>query len=93
MTASEPALPEAFSWPTWDGTPPGAWVAWAACAGLEGFCDEYPHHRDDRSMLARICQHCPVRADCASYADSEPGVWGWWGGEWRNGRARRRDAA
>lgn len=61
-------------------TPKDAWVAQAACAGMNGdlwfLDDQAGSYREART----ICATCPVRTDCLTYALTHRINHGMWGG-------------
>lgn len=67
-------------------------VSWerAACASSDRN-DFFPDFRTARSagaadhiakVSAQYCDRCPIKSDCARYAESTPGVVGIWGGRY-----------
>lgn len=55
----------------------------AATPGLPCRLDPEPFYSDkarDRDAAVRLCQHCPLRTACASYAIEERDSFGVWGG-------------
>lgn len=55
------------------------WRSQAACTGMspEFF---YPERGQDGGQVRRLCQGCPVAAECLAYALNAGEVHGWWGG-------------
>lgn len=78
----------------WDLIEPPAWMADAACAGVdtETF---YPDFKDPDAIRAakRYCHACPVIERCLQYALAEPvdraGIWGGMTPQEREQMARR----
>ncbi len=73
---------------------PPAWTSQAVCASVdpEAF---FPEKGGDRGRAAiKVCQSCPVQAECLDYALDMGEDYGIWGGlTHRHLRARRRNAA
>lgn len=60
---------------------PGTWTEEASCRGLGGglldfFAEEYQTWK----MCKAVCERCPVRRECLSYALETRSVYGVWGG-------------
>jgi len=79
--------------------PNWGWQDQAACRGREvvlffGPDGERQPERDIRERKAKaVCNACPVRAECLTYAVSRPEKYGTWGGlneEERSSERRRR---
>jgi WhiB family redox-sensing transcriptional regulator len=58
------------------------WLDHAACAGMDGraFYANGKHAREQVKAARRICNICPVRAECAAWAIQTGEKWGVWGG-------------
>jgi WhiB family redox-sensing transcriptional regulator len=79
----------------WEETPaPGAWIKRAACRGAPTPLF-FPDDGTSADEALQVCRRCPVRADCATYALTIPGLEGIWGGltEADRQRHRRRNPA
>lgn len=78
------------------GLPPlGEWVEQSACGSLglaEVFAASNCPDAQELAVVERVCRRCPVRRECADYAEQTP-VWGVWAGVWHDGKAARHDAA
>ena len=49
----------------------GHWQDKGACVGRD---------KDDQDEMCRVCESCPVREECAAYADEKEVSSGIWGG-------------
>lgn len=79
----------------WD--PPGPWVEEALCAQADPDLWHPNRGEDDKTTRAKaVCEGCPVRAECLTYALDHHEEWGIWGGltvKERQALRRRRRAA
>jgi hypothetical protein len=58
------------------------WFSQAACAGMDQrvfFANGY-HSREQVRAAQKVCDSCPVRAQCAAFAIETGEKWGVWGG-------------
>jgi hypothetical protein len=58
------------------------WLSQAACAGMDqrAFFANGCHSREQVRAAQKVCDSCPVRAQCADYAVQIGEKWGVWGG-------------
>lgn len=59
--------------------PLGAWAARGLCVNVDDPDVFYPADGSRGTKARRICDRCPVRAECLEYAlasDEEFGIWG-----------------
>ncbi|MEU8537109.1 WhiB family transcriptional regulator [Streptomyces parvulus] len=74
------------------------WMARAACIGVDtrAFYANGKHSREQVNAAKKVCNACPVRAQCAAYAITTGEKWGVWGGmtqkQLRQKRRRSRPA-
>lgn len=69
-----------------------AWHARAACRGM-GTEIFFPTDQVTLVRANRVCEGCPVRAECAEFALAHPSLKGIWAGMSERGRARTRKDA
>jgi hypothetical protein len=62
---------------------PGAWAEHGLCVTLDAdvFTASPKPPADELAVAAKLCRRCPVRQDCAAYAQRYAG-WGLWAGYW-----------
>ena len=63
----------------WPGRNASTWIRYAACAG-ENLDLFYPPLGADGTAAKTICQECPVRVECLTYALNNNEQYGVWGG-------------
>lgn len=58
------------------------WLDRAACAGMDdrAFFANGKHSREQVKAARKVCNACPVRAQCAAYAINTGEYYGVWGG-------------
>lgn len=62
----------------------GDWVTEAACRGLgDIYTAATRPDAAEMAVVERVCRRCPVRSDCATFADQHP-VRGVYAGQWRS---------
>jgi WhiB family transcriptional regulator, redox-sensing transcriptional regulator len=90
MRRSRASLPPEGGW---------SWLGRAACSGLPveqfvGPDGELPTQRRERERAAvRVCETCPVAAQCLAHALAQPELFGVWGGTTEADRAAGRRTA
>ena len=73
--------------------PPGMWIDDGACRGHDPdmFMPARGANTQTLATVRNICAGCPVRDECAAYADTVPWIIGVWGGATQaERRAKRR---